>query len=204
MAHAEYYQLEVSEQSVVIESYKGVGILHGIQTFLQLLPIELPSSGVLSIAALSIKDFPAFKHRGLLLDCGRHFMSTDFIKQTLDIMSSYKMNVFHWHLTEDQGWRIEIKKYPKLTEIGGFRTENGGQYGGFYTQNEIKEIVDYATKLHITVIPEIELPGHSSAAIAAYPYLSCTGKSIPVETEWGCSRTFTARAVIRPYNLSTM
>jgi hexosaminidase len=185
MAHAEYYQLDVSEQSVVIESYKGVGILHGIQTFLQLLPVEVPSSGVLSIAALTIKDFPVFKHRGLLLDCGRHFMSTDFIKQTLDIMSAYKMNVFHWHLTEDQGWRIEIKKYPKLTEIGGFRTENGRQYGGFYTQNEIKEIVDYATKLHITVIPEIELPGHSSAAIAAYPYLSCTGKSIPVETEWG-------------------
>lgn len=185
MAHAEYYQLDVSEQSVVIESYKGMGILHGIQTFLQLLPVEVPSSGVLSIGALSIKDFPAFKHRGLLLDCGRHFMSTDFIKQTLDIMSAYKMNVFHWHLTEDQGWRIEIKKYPKLTEIGGFRTENGRQYGGFYTQKDIKEIVDYATKLHITVIPEIELPGHSSAAIAAYPYLSCTGKSIPVETEWG-------------------
>jgi len=121
MAHAEYYQLDVSEQSVVIESYKGAGILHGIQTFLQLIPIAVPSNGVLSIVALSIKDFPVFKHRGLLLDCGRHFMSTDFIKQTLDIMSAYKMNVFHWLLTEDQGWRIEIKKYPKLTEVGAYR-----------------------------------------------------------------------------------
>jgi hexosaminidase len=185
LINEEEYHLNVDDQKVVIEAYNGAGIIHGIQSLAQLWPIDLPANKQVEINQMSIIDFPAFRHRGLLLDCGRHFMSTQFIKQTLDIMSTYKMNVFHWHLTEDQGWRIEIKKYPKLTEVGAYRMENGQRYGGYYSQAEIKEIVEYASRLHITVIPEIELPGHSSAAIAAYPELSCTGKQIPVETEWG-------------------
>jgi hexosaminidase len=185
LERAEHYTIAVEEGHIVIEAYKGIGILHGIESFLQLMPLDLPPSGMVPIAQMLIDDFPALKHRGLLLDCGRHFMSPAFIKQTLDIMAMYKMNVFHWHLTEDQGWRIEIKKYPRLAEIGAYRWENGKRYGGYYSQAEIKEIVEYANRLHITVIPEIELPGHSSAAIASYPYLSCTGEQIPVETEWG-------------------
>ena len=169
----------------MIESTNGAGIVHGIQSLLQMFPVDTPADRRVLLTQMELEDYPSFQHRGLLLDCGRHFMSTAFIKQTLDIMSMYKMNVFHWHLTEDQGWRIEIKKYPKLTEVGAYRMENGRRYGGYYSQNEIKEIVEYANRLHITIIPEIELPGHSSAAIAAYPHLSCTGESIPVETEWG-------------------
>ena len=181
----EQYHLSVNPEHVLIEAMDGAGIVHGIQTLIQLMPIDLPTNKSVEISQLEIEDFPTFQHRGLLLDCGRHFMKPAFIKQTLDIMSMYKMNVFHWHLTEDQGWRIEIKKYPKLTEVGAYRIQDGQRYGGYYTQQEIREIVEYANRLHITIIPEIELPGHSSAAIASYPYLSCTGQAIPVETEWG-------------------
>lgn len=120
------------------------------------------------------------------LDVARHFFDVDFVKRYLDIMAYYKFNTFHWHLTEDQGWRIEIKKYPKLTELGAWRTEkDGSRYGGFYTQEEIKEVVAYAKKLHITIIPEIEMPGHSRAALAAYPELSCTGKKQEIPNNWG-------------------
>lgn len=138
----------------------------------------------LTIPAVTIEDSPEFGYRGMHLDVARHFFPVSFVKKYIDILAMHKMNTFHWHLTEDQGWRIEIKKYPRLTEIGAYRngtivghypgSENDNErYGGFYSQEEVKEIVKYAADRHITVIPEIELPGHSSAAIAAYPELSC-------------------------------
>ncbi len=182
----ESYHLNANKKGVQISSTTPAGILHGVFTLVQMIPLKKSKEDdSFSLDAWVIEDSPHFKHRGLLLDCGRHFMSVEKIKETLMTMALYKMNVFHWHLTEDQGWRIEIKKYPQLTNTGAFRNVNGQNYGGFYSQEQIKEIVEYANNLHIMVIPEIELPGHSVAAIAAYPYLSCTGKQIPVETEWG-------------------
>ncbi|NNE56096.1 MAG: family 20 glycosylhydrolase, partial [Flavobacteriales bacterium] len=159
----------------------------GIQTLLQLFALDESGAQYLPVLPLvSISDKPAFSHRGLLLDCCRHFMDKEFVMRYIDLLAFHKMNVLHWHLTEDQGWRIEIKKYPQLTTTGAWRTEtDGSRYGGFYTQEEIKDVVAYASERHITIIPEIELPGHSSAAIASYPWLSCTQKAIPVETEWG-------------------
>ncbi len=182
----EGYQLNIEKNIACISGSSPAGILHGVFSFIQMTPLKKgKDDSSFHLDAWVIEDAPHFDHRGLLLDCGRHFMSVEKIKETLLTMALYKMNVFHWHLTEDQGWRIEIKKYPQLTEIGAYRKVNDENYGGFYSQEQIKEIVDYANKLHIMVIPEIELPGHSVAAIAAYPYLSCTGKQIPVETEWG-------------------
>jgi len=149
---------------------------------IQLLPVEKNTS--LTIPAVLIKDAPTVQYRGLMLDVGRHYFPLDFIKKYIDYIALHKMNTFHWHLTEDQGWRIEIKKYPKLTEVGAYRNgtiigrfpgkgNDNKRYGGFYTQEEVKQIVKYAADRFITVIPEIEMPGHGSAAIAAYPYLSC-------------------------------
>ncbi|WP_341214747.1 beta-N-acetylhexosaminidase [uncultured Wocania sp.] len=184
----EGYQLNVSYNTITIAGKNGRGIFYGIQTLRQLMPASIESKDdsikELSIPAVSITDSPRFKYRGMHLDVARHFFPKDFVKKYIDLIAMHKMNTFHWHLTEDQGWRIEIKKYPKLTEIGAWRngtivghhpgTENDQKrYGGFYTQEDIKEIVAYAASKHVTVIPEIELPGHSSAAIAAYPYLSC-------------------------------
>ena len=129
-----------------------------------------------------------FRYRGMHLDVGRHLFPVEFIKKYIDLIAMHKMNVFHWHLTEDQGWRIEIKKYPRLTEIGAWRkTEDGGKYGGFYTQEQIREIVEYAKSRCVDIMPEIELPGHSVAALAAYPGLSCTGGPFEVRTAWGVS-----------------
>ena len=139
---------------------------------------------------MEITDTPQFKYRGMHLDVCRHFFNREVVMQYLDLMAKLKMNTFHWHLTDDQGWRIEIKKYPRLASIGGYRTErDGSRYGGYYSQHDIKEIVEYASKRFITIIPEIELPGHSSAAIAAYPFLSCNPnepKQIPVT--WGIKK----------------
>jgi hexosaminidase len=152
----------------------------------------------IAIQGITVRDIPRFQYRGMHLDVARHFFSVDFIKKYIDLMAMLKMNTFHWHLTEDQGWRIEIKKYPKLQEIAAFRNEtlighysdqphqfDAKKYGGFYTQEEIKEVVKYATERQITVIPEIEMPGHSQAAIAAYPYLGCSGEQIKTATKWG-------------------
>jgi len=149
---------------------------------------------------VDIEDVPRFAWRGMHLDVGRHMFPIDFIKKYIDYLAFHKLNVFHWHLTEDQGWRIEIKKYPKLTEISAFRNEtivghhstnpqkfDGQKYGGFYTQEEIKEVVKYANERFITVVPEIEMPGHAIAALAAYPELSCTGGPFDVRTSWGIS-----------------
>jgi len=180
----EAYALLVDENQIRITSDGNPGIFYGIQTLVQI--IDQLENKDTSIQSLLLEDHPKFGHRGLLLDCCRHFMSLDFIKKTIDLLAYYKMNTLHWHLTEDQGWRIEIESYPLLTEIGAWRIEDDGtKYGGFYSKVEIREIVAYASARHITIIPEIELPGHSSAAISAYPWLSCTGEQIEVETEWG-------------------
>lgn len=178
----EEFFLQISVDSLQIAASAPEGIMRGIQTLRQLIPVE----GELSFQALSMHDFPRFEWRGMLLDCSRHFMEKDFVKRYIDLLAYHKMNVLHWHLTEDQGWRIAIDKYPKLTEIGAWRKGKDGQpYGGFYTKEDIQEVLDYAAERHIAVVPEIELPGHSTAALAAYPNLSCTGGPFEVETDWG-------------------
>ena len=179
---SEGYSLKSGNGRVLIEGNSAIGTFYGMQTLIQLLPVEKSNS--LKIASIDVKDEPRFAYRGAMLDVGRHFFSVTFIKKYIDYLALHKLNYFHWHLTEDQGWRIEIKKYPKLTEIGSKR--NGSIIGrypgkgsdnipeeGFYTQEEVKDIVKYASDRFIMVIPEIEMPGHSSAAIAAYPILSC-------------------------------
>ncbi len=196
------YKLLVEKNNISVVSYYNRGLFYGIQTLIQLLPTPNKASNQkkyqLSIPQLSIKDYPRFNYRGMHLDVGRHFMPVELVKQYIDYLAMYKFNTFHWHLTEDQGWRIEIKKYPKLTEVGGWRngtiigsypgTGNDSlRYGGYYTQEQIKEVVKYAADRYITVIPEIELPGHSSAAIAAYPGLSCfpdEDTKYPAECVW--------------------
>lgn len=184
----EEYYLNITKDKVLITANEPNGILYGIQSLRQLLPVEkyLKNKNELIIPAIEIKDYPRFVHRGLNLDCCRHFMEKDFVKRYIDLLAYHKMNVLHWHLTEDQAWRIEIMKYPELTEIGAFRKyDDGTIYGGYYTQSDIKEVVEYAASRFITVIPEIELPGHSTAAIATYPHLSCTGGPFDVGTLWG-------------------
>jgi len=188
---AEGYKISVSPKRILIAAYKKAGFFYAMQTLRQLFPPEFESEKGLKkpgmkIPCVEITDNPRFQWRGMLLDCGRHFMDKAFVKRYIDLLAYYKMNTLHWHLTEDQGWRIEIKKYPLLTSVGAWRTEaDGSRYGGFYTQDDIREIVEYAEERFVTVVPEIEMPGHSVAAIAAYPYLSCTGNPINVETQWG-------------------
>lgn len=176
------YTMKVDKEGVSIKGGDETGVFYGIQTLVQLLPVQKTSS--LNIPPVQIKDAPRYQYRGMMLDVGRHFFPVAFVKKYIDYLALHKMNYFHWHLTEDQGWRIEIKKYPKLTEVGAWRNgtitghypgtgNDGKRYGGFYTQEEVKDIVQYAARRYITVVPEIEMPGHSSAAIAAYPWLSC-------------------------------
>lgn len=176
------YHLAVTGKQVNIGGDDAQGVFYGIQSLIQLLPVE--PSKALNIQRVSIVDSPRFAYRGLHLDVGRHFFPVDFIKQYIDFIALHKMNTFHWHLTEDQGWRIEIKRYPKLTQIGACRNgtitghapgtgNDSTEYCGYYTQDQIKDVVKYAADRYITIIPEIEMPGHSSAAIAAYPQLSC-------------------------------
>ena len=193
----EGYELNVSKNNITVKSKHAKGAFYAVQSLLQLLPLP-SSSNTFKIACVNIKDEPQYKYRGMHLDVGRHFFSIDFIKKYIDLMARLKMNTFHWHLTEDQGWRIEIKKYPKLQEIAAFRNEtlighyndqphqfDGKPYGGFYTQEQIKEVVAYAKTRQVTIIPEIEMPGHSQAAIAAYPELGCSGEQVEVATKWG-------------------
>lgn len=182
------YQLTINNKGVYIAGDNENGVFYGIQTLIQLFPAtnhkQQTTNNKLTIPQVSITDFPRFPYRGMHLDVGRHFFPISFIKKYIDYLAAYKYNTFHWHLTEDQGWRIEIKKYPELTKTGGWRNgtiigrypgkgNDNKPYGGFYTQAEIKEVVQYAKERYIDVIPEIEMPGHSSAAIAAYPWLSC-------------------------------
>lgn len=187
--NSEAYTLTISKQQVKITGASDEGLFRGIQTFFQMIPVSAKSNkntGVIKIRCCLIQDKPVFVWRGLNLDCCRHFMSKEFVKRYLDILAYYKFNRLHWHLTEDQGWRIEIKKYPKLTEVGAWRKEaNDSIYGGFYTQDDIREIVAYAKERFIIVVPEIELPGHSIASLASYPENSCTGGPFEVSTIWG-------------------
>ena len=190
----EQYKIVVSDSEIVISALTNQGLFYGIQTLLQMVPFE--NKNEIEIPCIKISDAPKYAWRGMHLDVCRHYFPITFIKKYIDYLAHYKMNTFHWHLTEDQGWRIEIKKYPKLTEVGAWR--NGSmigryddqkfddiKYGGFYTQEEIKEVVAYASQRHITIIPEIEMPGHSLAALAAYPELSCTGGPFEVGKKWG-------------------
>ncbi len=186
ISNAEGYVLNVTPDVITIAGKSSKGVFYGIQTLRQLLPAEVEATAVsdLTIPAVSITDAPRYAYRGMHLDVSRHFFPVSFIKKYIDLLAMHKLNTFHWHLTDDQGWRIEIKQYPKLTEVGAYRNgtvighfpgtgNDNERYGGFYTQDEAKEVVAYAKAKHITVIPEIELPGHASAAIASYPYLSC-------------------------------
>jgi hexosaminidase len=188
----EGYTLDITHQAIEIQAKTPQGLFYGMQTVMQLLPAEIESSTLVkniawNIPAVTVKDEPRFKYRGLHLDVCRHFADIDFLKKQLDVLAMFKINKFHWHLTEDQGWRIEIKKYPKLTEMGSVRTEGeGNTYGPFfYTQEQVKEVVAYAKERFIEVIPEIELPGHAVAALHAYPEFSCTGQPIEVRNIWG-------------------
>ncbi|MAL59116.1 MAG: beta-N-acetylhexosaminidase [Flavobacteriaceae bacterium] len=199
----EGYTLSISEKKINITAKDASGAFYAMQTLRQLLPVSLerrnsfpkPSA---SLPLVEINDFPKFSYRGMHLDVARHFFDKEFVKKYISYLAMLKMNYFHWHLTEDQGWRIEIKKYPKLTTHAAYRNEtlmghyndtpqqfDGQRYGGFYTQEDIKEIVAYAQKMKVTIIPEIEMPGHAQAAISAYPELGCTGETIPVATKWG-------------------
>ncbi|MFA9388861.1 MAG: family 20 glycosylhydrolase [Prolixibacteraceae bacterium] len=187
----EAYKLSVTEEGATITASGDRGAFYGLMTVLQLLPPELESTTKVKgvewyMPQVQINDEPRFVWRGMHLDVCRHFVPVEFIKKQLDVMAMYKMNTFHWHLTEDQGWRIEIKKYPKLTSEGATRIEGEGhEYGGYYTQEEVKEIVAYAAERFINVVPEIELPGHALAALVGYPELSCAGGPFKVRNVWG-------------------
>lgn len=199
----ESYELVVDKKGITIRGNEK-GIFYAFQTLIQLLPVPSPKSQ-LQIPLIAITDHPRFSYRGMHLDVCRHFFDVSFVKKYIDYLALHKLNTFHWHLTEDQGWRIEIKKYPKLTSIGAYRNgtiigrypgkgNDGKRYGGYYTQEEIKEVVKYAADRYITIIPEIELPGHSSAAIAAYNELSCfpeepTVKYFPKQCRWSGDST---------------
>lgn len=200
----EAYRLTVADDRIEILAGGPEGAFHAVQTLRQLLPAAAFGEDGLravELPAVRIDDRPALAYRGLMLDVARHFFTVDEVKRTLDLMAMHKMNVFHWHLTDDQGWRIEIRKYPELTRVGSVRKRTligkdpGGEYdescrydetpyGGFYTQEEIREVVDYAARRFITVIPEIEFPGHAVAALASYPWLSCTGEQYEVRQTW--------------------
>ncbi len=190
-ANKEGYLLSVSSKGVKISAPEAAGLFYGLQSFLQLLPAEVESAVLVKnikwlAKSVEIKDEPRFPYRGMHLDVCRHFVPVENIKKHLDMMAMFKLNEFHWHLTEDQAWRIEIKAFPKLTEMGSKRVEgDGAVYGGFYTQEQIKEVVAYAAERMIDVIPELELPGHALAGLTAYPEYSCTGGPFKVRNIWG-------------------
>ena len=199
----EGYILVVKQRGVTIRAKTAIGLFYAVQTIRQLFPVEVEKPAIisglkLSLPACKINDEPRFAYRGMHLDVGRHLFPVSSILRYIDMLALHKMNTFHWHLTEDQGWRIEIRKYPRLSQVGAFRKEtvaglmkgkgpytfDGTPYGGFYTRNEVREIVDYASSKFITVIPEIEMPGHALAALASYPELSCTGGPFEVQKLW--------------------
>ncbi len=202
----EGYALDIRSVRIVARAPEAAGLFYALQTIRQLLPPEVFRDAPVgpiewAIPAVEIEDAPRFPWRGAHLDTGRHFMPIAFVKKYIDLIALHKMNTFHWHLTEDQGWRIEIKKYPKLTAVGAWRKEtlvgrlgqrdatqwkfDGEPHGGFYTQDDVREVVAYAKARYITVVPEIEMPGHAVAAIAAYPELGVTGEPMTVATRWG-------------------
>ena len=196
IAQEEGYRLVISEKGVELAAASHAGLFYGVQTLRKSIPAVATNCDV-ELPAATINDYPRFAYRGMMLDVSRHFLPTDSVKAFIDILALHNINRMHWHLTDDQGWRIEIKKYPKLTEIGSKRKEtvigrnsgayDGKPYEGFYTQDEIREIIAYAQKQFITIVPEIDLPGHQQAALAAYPELGCTGGPYEVWTQWGIS-----------------
>lgn len=193
--HEEGYELRVDADRVTISGQTPNGVFYGVQTLRKAIPPLTKKNEQIKLPAVVINDYPRFEYRGMHLDVGRHYFPVEFIKEYIDLLALHNMNVFHWHLTEDQGWRIEIKQYPKLTEIGSKRPgtvigHNSGEFNdipveGFYTQEEIKDIVAYAAERYISIIPEVDLPGHMLAALAAYPEFGCTGGPYEVEKTWG-------------------
>ena len=176
---SEGYEMKITPGGITINAYKPAGAFYAVQTLRQLLPPAIESktvqNGPWQIAAATIRDYPDYAMRGAMLDVARHFFGVEDVKRFIDFLAFYKMNTFHWHLSDDQGWRIEIKKWPRLAEYGGSIQVGGGK-GGFYTQEEYKEVVQYAADRFITVIPEIDMPGHTNAALAAYPEFNCNEK----------------------------
>ena len=191
---AECYRLEVNAKGIRLTAATETGLLRGMQTLEKALPATLQANEVAVLPGATVYDYPEFPYRAFMLDCGRHFFPVETIRKVLDILAIHQINEFHWHLTEDQGWRLEIKKYPKLTEVGSWRAgspvpgqegHDGVPVSGFYTQDEVREIVAYAATKGIEVIPEIDLPGHMKAALASYPELGCTGGPYEVACQYG-------------------
>jgi hexosaminidase len=174
----EGYKLQVTPTRITIRAPNPAGLFYGSRTLQQLLARR-------PVPALQIVDRPRFVWRGLMLDEARHFFGKEFVKRVIDLLALHKLNVFHWHLCDDQGWRLEIRKRPRLTEVGAWRPGDGQRYGGLYTSADIREIVTYAQSRYVTVVPEIEMPGHATAALASHPELSCTGGPFDVATRWG-------------------
>lgn len=191
----EAYTLTVTAKGVAISGQTAAAVFRGVQTLRKSLPIVKESGSQIALPAVVIQDEPRFAYRGMHLDCSRHYFPVEFVKRFIDLIALHGMNKFHWHITDDQGWRFESKKYPKLTSIGGWRSgtvvgrnsgiDDGIRHGGFYTQEECRDIVRYAADRHITIIPEIDMPGHMVAALAAYPEYGCTGGPYEVEHTWG-------------------
>jgi len=192
--NAEAYKLIVNDKRVCISGASEAGVFYGIQTLRKSLPVAQDIN--VNLSAVEIYDKPRFAYRGAMLDVARHFYTVDEVKTFIDMLALHNINRFHWHLTDDQGWRIEIKKYPKLMSVASERKEtvvgrwysgiyDGKPYGGYYTQDELRDVIDYAAKRHITIIPEVDLPGHMQAALTAYPELGCTGGPYEVRTIWG-------------------
>jgi len=186
-AQAEGYLLDVDARGITIRAHDAAGLFYGAVSAWQLLTPD-GAQGAVAVPYMHVADWPRFAWRGLMLDSARHFQSPDEVKRLLDVMAQHKLNVFHWHLTDDQGWRLEIRRYPKLTQIGAWRQppgESAKPYGGYYTQAEVRDIVAYATARHITVVPEIDMPGHAQAAVASYPDIGVTGERPAVSIDWG-------------------
>ena len=191
----EAYTLTVTAKGFAISGQTAAAVFRGVQTLRKSLPIVKESGSQIALPAVVVQDEPRFAYRGMHLDCSRHFFPVEFVKRFIDLIALHGMNKFHWHITDDQGWRFESKKYPKLTSIGGWRSgtvvgrnsgiDDGIRHGGFYTQEECRDIVRYAADRHITIIPEIDMPGHMVAALAAYPEYGCTGGPYEVEHTWG-------------------
>lgn len=194
----EAYRIKVGKKGISIMARQPIGLFRAIQTLRKSLPV-MKNADMVELPYVEIFDEPRFEYRGVLLDCGRHYFSIEFIKKFLDVMALHGSNQFHWHLTEDQGWRFEVKAYPSLAPLGSVRAEtvigpgnsgvyDGTPYGGYYTQEECREIVRYAAERYINVVPEIDLPGHMQSALHVFPHLGCTGGPYPVRTYWGVSR----------------
>ncbi len=205
----EGYHLVVNNSGVEITANRPAGAFYASQTFCQLLPVQEHGAKSIRVPAVAITDKPRFGWRGLMLDVGRYFYSVDYIKRYIDYLAMHKMNTFHWHLTEDHGWRIEIKKYPRLTSVGGWRKGthfnagnriNNTPHGGYYTQDQIREVVAYAQAKFVTIVPEVEMPGHSYAAQVAYPELSCTGEPSEMLVSWGIQKDIFCAGRERTFN----